>query len=554
VTRRGQDRSLAEGLKRTVASNENAVSFYVRNSTEMQKDALTQLTQLEALGAWLAREPGRVLVREYVDEGVSGGVPFGERPAGRQLLNDARMGLFSEVWVYKLDRLGRDDIDPLILRRDLARLGVRVRALHDHVESDLEFAIRVAIAAEERRVTRRRTTDGMDRLVRNGHYTGGPCPLGYVAEGAKPGMRYVVDTRPFWGQVTAVEVVRLIYRRSAIDGWSCAKIARDLNRLGVPTPASREGVGVRRKTTAGVWRAGAVRVLLQRRCYAGEREYGLRSKDGREPCKGSMPALIDRELWDGAQRTISSHRISAVTNRQRQYLLRSLIRCGLCGMHLSGSWQERDQRIWYRCNSKQVRAGTGQSPCGCKNVDGDFLEVAVLEDIAAWLRQPGELLDELRIECDQEAQRAVVESDRVVLEAALEELRSRRLRTLDLLARNFMTEEEFAVMDATMAEERVHVQERLTQLDAGPAPSSAEPDVDLLDAIHERLERGLTPQEQFALVGLLVKEIVAHTEFDEAGRKRLRLSIEYRFPGVVAHTMGTRAGRNYTTATRVLVL
>ena len=44
----------------------------------------------------------------YVDDGVSGTVPFAERPDGGRLMRDAELGLFDEVLVYDNSRIGRD--------------------------------------------------------------------------------------------------------------------------------------------------------------------------------------------------------------------------------------------------------------------------------------------------------------------------------------------------------------------------------------------------------------------------------------------------------------
>jgi DNA invertase Pin-like site-specific DNA recombinase len=44
----------------------------------------------------------------YEDKGVSGSIPFTERPQGRVLLEDARKGLIGEIHVVSVDRLGRN--------------------------------------------------------------------------------------------------------------------------------------------------------------------------------------------------------------------------------------------------------------------------------------------------------------------------------------------------------------------------------------------------------------------------------------------------------------
>ena len=63
-------------------------------------------------------------------------------------MEDAAKGLFKEVWVYKVDRLGRDAIDPLIVWRDLKRLGIKVNSVTEGVSDPFMYQIHVAMAAK----------------------------------------------------------------------------------------------------------------------------------------------------------------------------------------------------------------------------------------------------------------------------------------------------------------------------------------------------------------------------------------------------------------------
>lgn len=60
--------------------------------------------------------------REFVDEGVSGGVPAADRPGFAKLLNAVRKG--DSVHVYAVDRLGRDAIDVQSTVRRLVEAGI----------------------------------------------------------------------------------------------------------------------------------------------------------------------------------------------------------------------------------------------------------------------------------------------------------------------------------------------------------------------------------------------------------------------------------------------
>jgi DNA invertase Pin-like site-specific DNA recombinase len=55
--------------------------------------------------------------------------PFDERPAGRRTLNDVQEGRYDILLVYKPDRLGRDELETLLVIRQLKLTGVTVRSM-----------------------------------------------------------------------------------------------------------------------------------------------------------------------------------------------------------------------------------------------------------------------------------------------------------------------------------------------------------------------------------------------------------------------------------------
>ncbi len=299
---------------------------YERVSSEDQRERETIRTQTEELARRLQQETGVELVDRYVDDGVSGTIPMTERPAGRRLLEDAARGRFEELWVYKIDRLGRDDVDPLIVWRELERLGITVHSVTEGVSSLFEYHIRVAMGAEERRTFLARSAAGMERAVREGRYPGGIVPLGYRVEGERQKAMLVIDDRVIWGDLTASDVVRQMFEHSSV-GWSDRQIAGELNDFGIPTAYAIAGRGVRGKRTQRVWRPGRVRQILTSTTYHGEYRYGKRSdRPGRQVITATVPAIVSKELWDAVQE-IRRGRSRTPPGHRTRYLLRSLLKC-----------------------------------------------------------------------------------------------------------------------------------------------------------------------------------------------------------------------------------
>ena len=79
-------------------------------------------------------------------------------------------------------------------------------------------------------------------------------------------------------------------------------------------------------------------------------------------------------------------------NEKQPYLLRGLIKYGLCGLTFSGMRAKPPQRDhYYRCNGRQYARGlygnTGKR-CPAKSLNGDYVERLVWADIEAFLRNP----------------------------------------------------------------------------------------------------------------------------------------------------------------------
>src|ERR1700724_4761017 len=101
-----------------------------------------------------------------------------------------------------------------------------------------------------------------------------------------------------------------------------------------------------------------------------------------------------------AQEVLTSNRIMCRRNLQEPYLLRGLIRCGVCGPSYYGLRMKPPQKDhYYRCNGRQAARGLygiSGKKCPAKSLNGDYVERLVWADIESFLRNPGEILERLR--------------------------------------------------------------------------------------------------------------------------------------------------------------
>jgi site-specific DNA recombinase len=511
------------------------VATYERVSSEDQRQRETIKSQTDALAVRLAHDPSVELVERYVDDGVSGTIAMAARPGGRQLLADAARGVFQELWVYRIDRLGRDWVDPQVVWQELARYGVTVYSVSEGKLDRFIFTIFTGLAAKERETFLDRSALGLDRAAREGRYCGGVVSLGYRVEGKPPQARLVPDDTVVWGHLSAAGLVARIFHHLAFDKWSCRRIADEFNALGIPTSSKRPGQGKRWKNTQGIWRAGHIRNLVVSPIYRGELQYRRRIDKGKQPVRlrevitVQVPelALVSEEMWHAAQATLSENRLCA-KNTKNVYLLRSVITCGCCGLTFVGTTAHGD--TWYRCNGYLVDRGPVEGRCSSKAVKGETVEPQIWADIEDFLRNPGRLLARLEQEAETDAAEVEMREQRTTLRTALADNAHQRDRLLDLAQSGLLEKEELSERLSDLMSAKKALSERLRALEpAEEAPRGPEV-AQTLSRLQRRLDEGLTDEERAEIVRLLVGRIVIHTEVDPDGKKRARAVVEYRFP------------------------
>jgi site-specific DNA recombinase len=520
----------------TVAAGIRRVATYERVSSEDQRERETIKTQTDEIARRLASQPGVELVGRYVDDGVSGTVPIADRPDGRRLLQDATAGRFEEIWVYKVDRLGRDAVDLLVVRRRLDALGIALVSVVEGQPDLLGYDVQAVVADHYRREFARRSADGMNRAAREGRYTGGIRPDGYRVEGHQASARLVPDDAIVWGDLSAADLVRQIYERIALGGWSCRQVAAELNTLGVPTAYAREGRGVRGKSTQNFWRPGRIRNMVTYPVYKGQLQYGRRTnKRDREVITAPIAGLVSPALWQAAQDALAANQ-RIPKNTRRTYLLRGVVKCGLCGLTYVGSWS--NNAGWYRCGGQLLERGPLAGRCpGCA-IRTDRIDPAVWDDITAYLRSPGDVLDQLDGTGEREAQGAVAKAESITLQRALDRLEAQRKQAIGLNIRGRLHDGELDVELDRIEGERAALEARVAAAEAPVTEAVPQEVYDLLSEVRGRLDAGLTDEQRQEIVRLLVG-IVIHTEIPADGKKTVRAVVTYRFPCVVNTRTGT---------------
>lgn len=490
------------------------VAVYCRVSTEDQADARTIENQVDFARRFCALH-GLEIYGFYLDEGVGGAVPVEKRPAGSRLVADALEGRFGAVCVYRLDRLARTALEILRTHQRLSDARVVLKSMTENFDTSTpsgKFFMTTlgGIAEIERETIAERMRLGKDRALREGRWPGGPPPYGY----SLAHRRLVVDP----GQA---RTVREIFRLYGEGGMSTGAIADYLNATGVPAPGASPG-----KVRAGNsrWHGGRVWSILSNPAYRGV--FIFRRRGGEGPVELECPPVVSPGEWEAAREVRRKNYSDARRNARREYLLRGLIRCGLCGRAYCGDGSGREGRhFYYRCAGST--SGRGVSPrCRSRSVRADLLEGVIWADICRLVLGARQMLDQVAWEYAPDPGRVPEAEELESIDTAVESREKDRRELIGLFRRQVITGEDLDRELSGISRELEALGKRrklLADRAARPEGGTA------LEGLHRRLETAGCPEKRELVRGLV--ESITVDVVEREGKTVPRVTISYLFEG-----------------------
>jgi site-specific DNA recombinase len=409
----------------TVIQAIQVVLTYGRVSTDLQRDTESikiQVTKLE--GTIAVRANPELPIRDqlqlagaYYDDGISGTVPFEERPEGRKLMQricprtstdcegDCRhAGEINQVWITKLDRLARKlqiliDIEAWLRRHNVSLICMDPAIDTSTGTGRLVFTVLAAIAEWERETILERTVGGKHHKASEGKWVGGRRTFGLTTD--EEGYLVVDETLMEKTGEMAYRMVQSIFDNVALHE---STTWRESQRTGL----SERRVG---------W-------ILHNPRYKGEG--GIYDKDGNwtAATKNFPPQIVGPDTWQRAQEQLIKNRRNSGGVRHYPYLLSGLLICcepydhepviledgsgpwgrhvkveGMCGRRFAGRIEKRHQYhtayAYYYC-TRTLKSLTNSQKHGCT---AKMIRVSDAEDVIwtlvkRFVRNPGDLLRE----------------------------------------------------------------------------------------------------------------------------------------------------------------
>ena len=157
------------------------VAIYTRVSTlhQIDKDSLPMQRQDLINYARLIMNTEDYVV--YEDAGYSG--KNTDRPKFQEMMQQVRLGMFTHILVWKIDRISRNLLDFATMYSELKQLGVVFVSKNEQFDTssamgEAMLKIILIFAELERNMTSERVTAAMLSRAANGQWNGGRVPLG----------------------------------------------------------------------------------------------------------------------------------------------------------------------------------------------------------------------------------------------------------------------------------------------------------------------------------------------------------------------------------------
>lgn len=367
------------------------IACYLRVSSEEQRERETIEIQREFLDSYCGLY-GLEVAEVYADDGVSGTIPLHERPEGRRLLEDARVGKFATLLVYRLDRLGRSLLVIVDAHDRLQTAGVALKSATEPIDTSnpsgrLIFQMLASFAEYERETIGERTRAGFHRALRNGKFPG-RLPYGYKLSRDKSSLEIVEEEA-----LIVREILANIAEGSTLYGES-----KRLNDGGIPSPGRRYRSGERKHGLT--WSRTTVAALVHQSAYSGVHRVRV-GKEG-EVIERKVPPIVESGLQERAVAALEANkrRASPMRKNARKYLLSGLVKCGVCGFACSGRTTpgEGKEYSYYACMNNRGELGQERRVHSRRppSVSAPYLEGLVWDDVRGFIVNPGEVLERVR--------------------------------------------------------------------------------------------------------------------------------------------------------------
>lgn len=396
----------------------------------------------------------------YVDEGLSGASEkIEDRPEFERFIGDVSNGLLTHVFAYDQSRFERNPqirfiINDLFKKHNITYI-TQMDGVVDLHDPQAEFFGDLLSVINKFHVTttKIKVKSVLKNRVKEGK-TRGILPYGYTKDENDV---MIVDEEE-------ALIVKRIFKMS-LEGIGTKTIADTFNQEEIPTrynKISKGTLSTKNKYTGKItttekkdisWSPNTVMNILKNTVYKGERNYSGEVVD--------VPAIFEPVYWDRVNYNIPNNKNNAGRKVEYRYLLKGLIRCGVCGRNMYGKKRLDKHDNHYMCSSKRIKGAN----CGNRSINIDKIEYLV------WftLFNDNKLSDKIEKEFHIGTDEIKLFKDKITKnETIISSLQNDRKRAIDLVIKGIISEndinENLKDIDAKIEEKKIintEIQEKI---------------------------------------------------------------------------------------------
>jgi DNA invertase Pin-like site-specific DNA recombinase len=329
------------------------LGIYCRISQKKDEGKDRSIDDQKLLGIEKAKELG-MGYELFIDEGITATSDNPEdRPEFMRMLSRMTEGIIKAVFAFDQSRLERNPKVRFMILEHFKEHDIKcythVEGLVDIHNPQVEFFgdILSIINKYQVTMTKIKVASVLKRRVSEGK-AHGILKYGYTKD--ENGFLIICEEEAV--------IVKLIYELS-LGGMGVGSIAFFLNEKSIPTRYNKIGKGtysMKNKYTGKIstrnksevkWAAKTVRDILTGTIYYGKRNWGNIILPS--------PIIIEEPYWHMVQDNFKNNSNTRGKKVVHFYLLKGLIRCGVCGRNMYGRTRVSKKDNFYMCSSKRIK-------------------------------------------------------------------------------------------------------------------------------------------------------------------------------------------------------
>lgn len=439
-------RKIREQLKySTIYDLPLRVTFYARVSTDKDE----QLNSLENQEAYFTDKIKAVrkwtFVPGYIDEGITG-TSVTKREHFLEMIQHAKEGRFDLILTKEVSRFARNTVDSLTYTRDLLRFGVGVFFMNDGIntldpDSELRLTIMSGIAQDESRKISSRVKFGTREAIKKGRVFGNSRIYGYdyVNKGLVVNEKEAVFVRDLFetfatGNYSLNTLEKLFWEKgyrntqgSRINHAAMAQVIRNPKYKG--------------------WYCGGKTTVAdpfdQRQIKLPEEEWVMHPDE-------NIPALVSEETWERANQILAK-RSADVKSHRGQYTHANLLSCKMYCAHCGAVYHRQTSTAYHSKAPNSSWVCSGKKKRGTHTCPSRYIWESEMKDVLFTLfkgfhESREEMAQRILQSLEQIQPKTSIARDMEKVQEAIDKLKARRERLLDLNVSGILSNEDFAGM------------------------------------------------------------------------------------------------------------